>query len=453
MKTLIALLVAVTALSPVKRTESGPASIMGLSIAVLGVLVLIAWLTIGTIQHSLETTNNREARIEASNIATSPSRLTELSNHSSTLVRELVAQHPFTPPPVLARLAEDNSGHIREFVAMNPNTPPETPVHLFSSGSCSAELLAGNRSTSSETLASLATSSSGSVVWSVAGNPNTPSQSLQLIADGHSSSPYTKHVGYHHRHPVYSIWRQLAGNPNSPPQVLEASMAAHKDSHRESQKIHTALIDNPSTPVELLVNIPELARTTEMILQLLRNHPDLEYSEMGQMGKAMDPTTRPEVLQELLSSHPRHSIGPQPIVGLIARNPNTPPTVLWEIADKQYGPKYYAHIAANPNAPADLLSDIFEKVFSVIIHSKDEYDLALLLVDHPNATATMVEVLNSFVIRHEQSYQYNQRIAYGNAQRRESQQWMFIDGYSRGVYSHGDGNICTPSLTYEGHKE
>ncbi len=69
---------------------------------------------------------------DAKDSATDPSRLAELAASDNKLMRQFVAENPFTPVEVLSRLADDPESLVRGSVGGNPSTPIGVVLRLAS---------------------------------------------------------------------------------------------------------------------------------------------------------------------------------------------------------------------------------------------------------------------------------------------------------------------------------
>ena len=229
-------------------------------------------------------------------------------------VRRAIAKNPCTPPAALAELARD-VGVARDratanVIAENPSTPPHVLAQL---AEAAPRAVAKNRMTPPDVLATLVNHPDSFVQNVAAQNSSTP---LHVLAEAAGGANGLKRFF-------------VADNPTLPPDIL-ARLA--KD---PGNSVRARVAKHPSTPLSLLIQL-----TAEG-----------DCSVCDEIARRHD--VPPTLLEQLAKAAP----GREDVWGVrsnVARNPNTPVTVLEKLS-RDRDPSVRAAASVNPHTPVVVL--------------------------------------------------------------------------------------------------
>jgi hypothetical protein len=128
----------------------------------------------------------------------------------------------------------------------------------------------------------------------------------------------------------------LASNPTTPQNIL-VDLSKHS-----SFEVHTGLVSNPSTPLDVVLGFRDKGRYTTVNDYMARN-----------------PNLPPEILIEMFNAGETGLVSP-------ALNPNCPPEIMWKIFNRN---DRIANVwlATNPNLPEELVVRLAELDDSLIM--------------------------------------------------------------------------------------
>jgi len=199
---------------------------------------------------------------------TDPDVLAQLAVDPDVRVRTITAHNTSTPLFSLQRLATDPDDHVRYGVASNRSTPVETLEILVSDGN--------------KDVSDAAKGTAAKVWYGVAGNPATPVEILTKLGQG-SGSPHWWPLFLNQATPTevrerIANFAQTYAEDNEPGNgYLECVVAARTSTPSPvlaslatnwRYEVRQAVANNPSTPFEILREIPEYYRFEGAVARL-----------------------------------------------------------------------------------------------------------------------------------------------------------------------------------------
>ena len=229
--------------------------------------------------------------------------------------------------------------------------------------------VASNKNTPENKLDSLAHTGNKTIREAVAGNPSTSPETLSYLFS--SSKEVESNQKY-----IYFLYKTIAANPKTPPDVLD-SISTDAIDHRD---VCSLVAGNPGTSQETLRRLSKFKGSIQIAVSGNTNTPPDVLVELAKVGyhavtdKALSNTSFPsKELEELsnsdnpvilygvvnnpkLSSHAIRSIYSRDIGGdvfsAMSGNTNTPPDVLDALSKDG---EFVVNVAGNPSTPAETL--------------------------------------------------------------------------------------------------
>ena len=267
--------------------------------------------------------------------------LDKLAYSSSKKVKIEVAKNKGTHSDTLNDLSEDSDQEIRFEVYKNPSTSSEIIIKKQQEIGI-LKAVAGNESALQDTLRVLSNTAWPEIRLTVARNRSTPDYILERMVEDQNPD----------------IKKAIAENSGTPRHILEKLL------RDEDAEIRKRVASNQSTPVHFLEelsndiyvyvrkSVAENINTTENILQKLAD----DYSEEVQKSVAENTNTSGKILEELVENV---FFLANDIVGIVAKNVNTPKDVLKKLVD--YSGTIKEIVAKNPMTPSETLEKLVEE--------------------------------------------------------------------------------------------
>ena len=158
---------------------------------------------------------------------------------------------------------------------------------------------------------------------------------------------------------------------------MEEIYTIYKKDYSKSKILE--LVQNPSTPSELLDELARDKENDEYIKTFIARHPNttsktlvylLKYDRVEMMGAIAEHShTSPEILELMVRSSDKLYT-----LYKLAQNPNTPANALDELSEESDSEEVKLAIAQNPSTSKSTLKNLFDQDDLISIEARKNYD-------------------------------------------------------------------------------